>query len=966
MFCLLMLFVAAICRAQAPRVQWHKVIGNETGDYPKKILQTADGGFVVAGFRSGTVVPTGSNTGTSDDVISVAKFNASGEAEWENAVISGAQQMADIVQTHNGEYLVITSAWVQECNVPSQPDVYAIRLNAKGEIIWKKHYGGANTDDGYAVDITPEGDFVIAGSTRSSDLVGYKGGNDWYVIKISANGDLLWEKTLGGSASDYAFSVAVAADGSSLVTGYTDSNDGDVTNRQGPRDAWVIKFSPSGDLQWEKCFGGSMYEMCNSVSLSHTGGFILAVQANSVDGGVTGLHNALGAYSDFWIVEIASNGSVIWSKCYGGLYNEIPYDIQKTQDGGYVVAGSAESANGDASCNNGYEDAWLIKISANGTLQWQKSFGGSLSELAYSVQQLADKSFLLAAPTNSPEIAGYHPVVLNAYTSSGDWLLIKIGAEGAPSLPTSVTIDRTTAAICSGQPASLHASLLNAGILTSFQWTKNGVVVGENSPDYTSSDLKENDLISCTVIPDGSCEIGASVAYDELQISLKPELSQPDIKITASTDVLCECKAVVFRATIANIGVKPSYTWFVNGKRNWSNQDILMVDKMNLGDIVYCEYSDASSCFPGGKITSNSIQYLSGGSASAAITISTASAEVCAGSPVRINAATVNAGINPTYTWTVNGQVVGTNADSIILDAPKNGDRVQCSLKVDAAFTCVSNTDVSSEEIQLTVRPKMTPSVSLSTPSNNLCQGQDLTLTVEGQDLGTMPQYRWMISGQASDQTTGTFRSNRILDKDEIYCIVTPGDDVCGASPMASERIIFNVFEIPKLLVYPADTIVMRNAAVQLHASVTGDYSSLMWTPAALVTDATNLNPMTIPMQESAELKLIVTNENNCTVTAVSKIKVRTALFMPNAFTPNADGRNDIFRIPQGTTINLIEFSVYNRWGNKLFSTNDISKGWTGRDGSGKLLDSGAYIFMVRGSDDKGAVMQKGTVLLIR
>lgn len=72
------------------------------------------------------------------------------------------------------------------------------------------------------------------------------------------------------------------------------------------------------------------------------------------------------------------------------------------------------------------------------------------------------------------------------------------------------------------------------------------------------------------------------------------------------------------------------------------------------------------------------------------------------------------------------------------------------------------------------------------------------------------------------------------------------------------------------------------------------------------------------------------------------------------------------FRVPEGTSMDLFDFSVYNRWGNKVFSTNNINSGWTGRDGSGKLLDSGSYIFMIRGSDDKGAVIQKGTVLLIR
>jgi hypothetical protein len=362
---LLFFSFAQQCFSQAPGIEWQRVLGNQNGDYPKKILATNDGGSIVAGYREGNIKVISSNSAMLDAFIWVVKLDASGNIQWENHIIGNATYAADMVQTPDGGFLVVTSAWVMEpCEEQGKNvDVYAIRLNAQGEVLWKKHYGGPGIEDGYAVAVTPDNQFIIAGMSRVNNA-----DENFYVIKIDASGNLLWEKILGGSSSDMAFSVVVATDGSCLVGGETFSNNGAVSGNHGQRDAWLVKLSSAGVVQWQKCFGGSMFETCYKLALSYSGGFIAAIAASSSDGNVNGNKGA----SDFWIVDLSPSGNINWNRCYGGMFNEIPYDIQHTPDNGYVVTGSAESANGDLTCNKGLEDTWLIKLTATGTLQWQK------------------------------------------------------------------------------------------------------------------------------------------------------------------------------------------------------------------------------------------------------------------------------------------------------------------------------------------------------------------------------------------------------------------------------------------------------------------------------------------------------------------------------------------------------------------------------------------------------------------
>ena len=165
-------------------------------------------------------------------------------------------------------------------------------------------------------------------------------------------------KTLGGSNEEIARSIQPTTDGGYIVAASTKSNDGDVSGNHGDADAWVVKLSSTGAIQWQKALGGSNEEIARSVQPTTDGGYMIAGSTKSNNGYVSGNKGA----TDAWIVKLSDNGRFQWQKSLGGAANDFANSIQRTTDGGYVVAGQAISNNGDVTGHHGATDAWVIKL----------------------------------------------------------------------------------------------------------------------------------------------------------------------------------------------------------------------------------------------------------------------------------------------------------------------------------------------------------------------------------------------------------------------------------------------------------------------------------------------------------------------------------------------------------------------------------------------------------------------------
>ena len=413
------------------------------------------------------------------------KIDAHGNIEWQKSLGgSDSEAGASIIQTADGGYVVAGSAASHNCDLTGNHggfDFWVVRLNNKGDILWQKMYGGSQED--YALSLsTTAGGYMVAGHTLSNDgdVQGNHGGMDWWIIKIDETGNLIWQKCLGGSNDDQANSIQSTADGGCIIAGWEDSNDGNVSGNHGIGDYWLVKLDKSGNIQWQKTYGGTGLDEAWSVRMTNDGGYIVAGSTGSYDGDVSGKRPSGPGDYDVWILKVNNAGNIQWKNCYGGTANESGYFIQLTSDGGYIVAGSSSSINYDLTCNSGQTDAWVFKINNAGDLQWQKSIGGNNNDEAYSIQPLNDGGFIVAGYTGSSDIAGYH----QAAPSSGDitdYWVVKLSAPQSSVPAPAITFEPSSGMVCPNSTATIKVETGFAGLNPTYQWTRNGIAVGTNT-----------------------------------------------------------------------------------------------------------------------------------------------------------------------------------------------------------------------------------------------------------------------------------------------------------------------------------------------------------------------------------------------------------------------------------------------------------------------------------------------------
>lgn len=306
-------------------------------------------------------------------------------------------------------------------------DFWVVKLDDSLDIQWARALGGSLSEDGYSLKQTSDGGYVVVGQTRSNDgdVSGNHGGDDWWVVKLDAAGNISWQKTLGGSEDEWARSVDQTTDGGYIIAGFTASNDGDVTGLHGVpgnnADCWVVKLDQNGNLIWQKVFGGSSWDEAKSIQQTFYGGYVVAGYTNSNDGDI---NNTNHGGSDYWVLKLDPIGNIEWQKTLGGSGTDQAHSIEQTTGAGYIVAGYTNSSDGDVTVNHGQTDYWIVKLDAGGGMQWQKSVGGSLADKAYSVIQTIDGGFLIAGESSSTDGD------INANKGSTDCWVVKLSGIG--------------------------------------------------------------------------------------------------------------------------------------------------------------------------------------------------------------------------------------------------------------------------------------------------------------------------------------------------------------------------------------------------------------------------------------------------------------------------------------------------------------------------------------------------------
>ena len=308
------------------------------------------------------------NAGNSDSATITVYVNNSGVITWQKTYGgSYADGANSIQQTRDGGYI---AAGYTKSYGAGGSDVYILKLNASGNLLWQKTFGGSGSELAYSIQQTTDGGYIVAGYTDSFGA----GSSDIYVLKLDESGNATWTKTFGGSTYDYVGSIQQTTDGGYIVAGWT------ASSGAGDFDAYILKLDESGNTTWTKTFGGSTYDYAYSIQQTTDGGYIVAGTTLSFGAG-----NA-----DGYVLKLDENGNLLWDKTFGRSgSNGEAHSIKQVADGGYIVAGTLNY------------HAYVLKLDENGNLLWEKTFGGSNYDHAYSIQQTTEGGYIVAGSTSS-------------------------------------------------------------------------------------------------------------------------------------------------------------------------------------------------------------------------------------------------------------------------------------------------------------------------------------------------------------------------------------------------------------------------------------------------------------------------------------------------------------------------------------------------------------------------------------
>jgi uncharacterized repeat protein (TIGR01451 family) len=336
----------------------------------------------------------------------------------------------NILTADSGQTFLIVGDTTRNSNnlLGDSADIWVMKLNKDGERIWSKTFGGSGNDRIRKTYLHSDGSFTIIAYSNSNDgdVSGNHGGGDIWVAKISGDGIVIWQRCLGGSLAEDYRNDELLADNSLIIAGFTTSNDGDVTGHHANNDFWIVKLTNSGSLEWQKCLGGNNDDRPRSVISMADGSFIITGFSNSTNGDISGnLGN-----TDVWVVKLSSSGNLIWKRLYGGILDETGYKAIIANNGNIIVLSETTSTNGNVSGNHGSRDAWILSIDpANGSIVWQRCIGGSGVENVRNMVKDLDGNFIVVSYTasNDGDATGSNgkQVLFNKINESGSLLLSK-------------------------------------------------------------------------------------------------------------------------------------------------------------------------------------------------------------------------------------------------------------------------------------------------------------------------------------------------------------------------------------------------------------------------------------------------------------------------------------------------------------------------------------------------------------
>jgi hypothetical protein len=505
--CVLLSAIGLSSMASA-QTNWERTYGGQNDEAGYSVQQTSDGGYIIAGYTY--------SYGAGGRDVYLIRTDAEGDTLW-TRTYGGLERDEgfSVQQTIDGGYIVAGRTWSFGAGAPESSNVYLIKTDAQGDTLWTRTYGGEGDDDAYSVALTSDGGYIIAGTTRSFGA----GFEDVWLLKTNALGNTLWTRTYGGHLLDRGRAVQPTADGGYIVAGSTREDYG----------VYLVKTDSHGDTLWTRNYGGTRSTRGEAVQQTTDGGYI-------VTGGKSGPRPEKGVY----LLKTNAAGDSLWSRAYNNNGNYSGYSVQQTTDGGYIIAGTTH-------------DVFLVRTNAQGETLWTRTYGGSNEDGGRCVRQTADGGYIVTGYAS--DSAGNRDVYL--IKTNADLDVGRVAILSPPGIAESGQVYVPTAIVRNfGLTPAIFSVTVSIG--TTYSQTVQETLASEISdtvvfPPWTAEPVGSLSVTCFTSLP-GDVNPTNDTIRDTIQVLPPPRHDVGAVAIISPPGSVRDGDTVVPRALIRNFG----------------------------------------------------------------------------------------------------------------------------------------------------------------------------------------------------------------------------------------------------------------------------------------------------------------------------------------------------------------------------------------------------------------------------
>lgn len=861
--------------AQTPTVQWTTSYGTTGMNQLTYLRPAVGGGYLLGGWNDPVAGGDRSQPSRGNEDYWVMKVDATGHKQWDQTLGgAGVDYLQDLQPTADGGCIAGGSSASGVSGDKTQAsrgsnDYWVVKLDAQGTTQWERSFGGTGNDVLWSLQATADGGYLLAGTSDSpvsGDKTGYiDNAGDYWLVKLDAQGRKQWDRTIGAQGYEWLRVVRQTPDGGYLVGGESSSGvSGDKTQPgQGQLDYWLVKLDAQGRKQWDQTYGGRSDEFVAAIQPTPDGGYLIGGTSESDASGDKSAPY-YGNSGDYWLVKLDARGRKQWDRTIGGTGYDQLTDVQLTPNGHYILVGfSGSGISGDHSeANRGREDAWVVQVDAQGNVEWDRSFGSNGSDWVSSLVLTATNKLVLGGYTSSEDLVSHKPATYKPGDYvKPDWWVFQVD----PTPPTVKIIGDTT--VCPG--AVLQLTAVASPTPATFRWNTGA----------TSATL--------AVTQAGTYKVSATFADGQVITAMhRVQVASPSLRLQGDT-LLCAGQSLTLTAEGAPA---LTYAWSTG-----ATTAAIVVTQPGVYSLT-ARYSSGCEVTQQVRVRQPTLR-LQG------------SPLLCASLGSRTTLAAVAPGATA-YRWNT-----GDSTPTVTITQPG-------SYAVTATFA---------NGCTLTSTQQVTVPTAVIQGDSVLCAGQVGYLTASG-NLATT--YHWNTG-----ETTRTIR----IGQAGTYSLQAAY--ASGCSSTATWRVTATR-PLPTFTL-GADTTLCEGTTLELRAPL-GSNLAYRWSDGSTAAS--------IVVSAAGTYELVVTTP--CEQRSFTRrIAYTSCLLLPNVVTANGDGHNDSFA-PAGLAAGRWELTIFNRWGRQVYATTAYANEW------GPEAAAGIYYYVLR--HPVTGVRYKGSVEVIR